>query len=242
MADEEKSKKAGELFKEYVKRGDKQQSKSILSNLAFGFAITLIPILYLIALLFYGAGGFNPCDDEHVDLKTPLFFALPLCGLLGLISGFGILRENMLGVIIILLGVSLLILFVLFLGDNIALVTCSPPELCTMSAGMICSSFYLSSATETLEITLLNGMQKTIVITNLSCSKDPNQFEDVEDVSLGLGKSQKFETSCNDETGNPSEFDYKERYSGKINVQYYFQDEGPEKLRKLSGNIVVKAD
>ncbi|MFH0818177.1 MAG: hypothetical protein V1909_06125, partial [Candidatus Micrarchaeota archaeon] len=63
-----------------------------------------------------------------------------------------------------------------------------PPEVCTMPAGMTCSKFYLKNGTTTsaecagpgdscANVTLVNGLQKTIVITAISISKKADQFD-----------------------------------------------------------------
>ena len=97
----------------------------------------------------------------------------------------------------------------------------------------------------------MNGLQKTIIITNMSCTKEPSQFEACDPVScrgvdkngltVYLGQPAYFYVSCNDETGNPMKFEPGDEFSGKINVEYYFENEGPSTKRKLSGNIYVKA-
>ncbi|MFH1448249.1 MAG: hypothetical protein ABIG39_05260 [Candidatus Micrarchaeota archaeon] len=145
----------------------------------------------------------------------------------------------------VVLVFGLLILFLIF----VLLIPCGPlsiceplpPDVCTMPAGMSCTKSYLPSETDNLEVTIVNGLQNTIVITNMSCSKNPNQIEDINDVTMKLGESHEFITRCNDENGISIDLEQGEAFSGRINVQYYFEDEGPDNLRKISGNIYVKA-
>ena len=59
---------------------------------------------------------------------------------------------------------------------------------------------------------------------------------------MKLGESKTFTTSCNDESGKPIDFDESETFTGKINIQYYFKDEGPTNLRRIIGNIQVNAN
>ncbi len=47
--------------------------------------------------------------------------------------------------------------------------------------------------------------------------------------------------SCNDENGKPMDFASGDVFSGKINIEYYFQGEGLSMKRRLIGNIYIKA-
>ncbi|MFH0817436.1 MAG: hypothetical protein V1909_02265, partial [Candidatus Micrarchaeota archaeon] len=128
-----------------------------------------------------------------------------------------------------------------------------PPEVCTMPAGMACTQLHLSSQTDTINISLVNGLQKTIVVTNISCTKNPSQFEKCDSnicvsydagiggikVPLG-GVSFRVYTTCNDEFGKPMSFEPGDSYNGKINLEYYFLDEGPLAKRKISGNVYAR--
>ena len=125
-----------------------------------------------------------------------------------------------------------------------------PYDVCTMPGGMTCSRFNLSPETDLLNVTLVNGLQKTIDITNVSCSKDLNQFEQCDafrcsdfsgdGVTVRLGSAFKALVTCNDESGKPMSFEPGDSYNGKINVEYYFLDEGPSAKRKLSGNVYAR--
>ena len=126
-----------------------------------------------------------------------------------------------------------------------------PPEVCTMPAGMGCQKSDLTSSSDLLNITLVNGLQQNIVITNISCSKNSAQSE-ICDSNRCAGFSGDGVTvsnkglfsalvACNDEIGNPIKFEPGDAFTGKINVEFYFQDEGSAAKRKMSGNIYVKA-
>ncbi|MFH0817199.1 MAG: hypothetical protein V1909_01045 [Candidatus Micrarchaeota archaeon] len=119
-----------------------------------------------------------------------------------------------------------------------------PPEVCTMPAGMTCQKFYIYGETGYAAITLVNGLQKTIVVTNASCTKQAAQFEpctsarcldwvSTNNLVVPLGSSFKLNISCNDENGNPISFYSGDDFSGRINIQYYFLDEGPQNSRKI---------
>ncbi len=124
---------------------------------------------------------------------------------------------------------------------------CQPPDVCTMPTGMSCVSDSLSQETNKLNITLVHGLEKTIIVTGITCTKDPNQFEpcDAErcpgfvegKLTVEKGKVAKFFVNCNDENGNPLRFNYRDAFIGKINVEYYFLGEDPSIKRTLSGNI-----
>ena len=141
-------------------------------------------------------------------------------------------------------------------------------EVCTMPAGMTCSKFYLQSGTATssattpctsadscANVTLVNGLQKTIVIMAISLSKNTNQYDDcfandircpgydatADGVIVPLGSSIKSFLPATDESGNPMAFIGGDDFSGKISVEYYFKDEGPLAKRKLSGNVYARA-
>ncbi len=120
----------------------------------------------------------------------------------------------------------------------------TPQEVCAMPAGMSCIDFYLSSETNILDITIVNGFQKPIVITNAVCSQDLSDYTsnwdygEIELPSLGL---QYLDLQCSDETGIPLDFDVDEPFTGRINIEYYFEEEGEEARRRISGNIYVVA-
>lgn len=115
------------------------------------------------------------------------------------------------------------------------------PEVCSMPAGMTCSKAYLSSETDTLNITLVNGLQKAIIITNMSCSKNYGHSEPVQEIEMATGQSDWFVMACSDENGKPMKFEQGDYYSGKINLEYYFFDEGPSAKRKIIGNLYTRA-
>ncbi len=124
-------------------------------------------------------------------------------------------------------------------------------EACLMPAGIDCHNFHLSSDTDKLEVTLENGLQKTIIITEIVCTKanltvdcsgvDCSPTAIPSGIEVAAANSSKFLIPCNDETGNAIYFGERDQYSGKIVVYYYFKEEGPEAKRKLIGNIYVKA-
>jgi hypothetical protein len=120
-----------------------------------------------------------------------------------------------------------------------------------MPAGIGCSMFYLSSETDKLNISLVSGLQKKIVVTGISCTKNQDQFEQCDaarcsgfsgdGVVVPGGISVYFVATCNDENGNPMKFEPGDDFSGKINIEYYFLDEGSGAKRRDSGNIYAKA-
>ncbi|MFH0818128.1 MAG: hypothetical protein V1909_05875 [Candidatus Micrarchaeota archaeon] len=140
----------------------------------------------------------------------------------------------------LLFGIAPVLFIIFSVSCFFGIGDCLPSELCTMPAGMTCSKSYLSSQTDTINVTLVNGLQKTIVITNISCSKNPSQFEPTKETTVSLGSAASFTTTCNDDTGDLLKFEPGDLYSGKINVEYYFQDEGPGAKRKISGNVYAR--
>ncbi|MFH0817371.1 MAG: hypothetical protein V1909_01935 [Candidatus Micrarchaeota archaeon] len=149
--------------------------------------------------------------------------------------------------------VVLIVVLVLLLGALIYLGGFSPtraPELCQMQVGMTCSKSYLSVSTDTLDITLINGLAKSIIVTGISCTKNRDQIESCDSarcpgfsgdgVITPLRSSFKALITCNDEAGNPMKFELGDEFSGKINVEYYFRDEGPGTPKKHTGNIYIK--
>ncbi|MFH1447614.1 MAG: hypothetical protein ABIG39_02015 [Candidatus Micrarchaeota archaeon] len=120
-----------------------------------------------------------------------------------------------------------------------------PPEVCTMPAGMTCPKSYLSSAADQLNVTLVNGLQKSITITNVTCTKDPSNYSGgwavASQMNASLGQAININLKCADELGLPLSFDVGDSLSARINVQYYFKDEGINNLRRISGNVFAKA-
>ena len=124
-------------------------------------------------------------------------------------------------------------------------------EVCTMPAGMSCPKSDLSSSSDLLNVTLVNGLKKNIVITNISCSKDSMQSEPCDSnrcagfsgdgVTVPLGGSFNALVTCNDDKGKAMTIDQGDAYSGRINLEYYFQDEGSRAMRKIRGNLYIKA-
>ena len=106
---------------------------------------------------------------------------------------------------------------------------------------MSCAKLSLSSETGNLNIALVNGLQKTIVITNMSCTKDPSQFEPIQETKMLNGQSVSFFITCNGENGKALTFDQGDAFSGKINLEYYFEEDGPGVKRKLIGFVFKKA-
>jgi hypothetical protein len=134
-----------------------------------------------------------------------------------------------------------------------AIITCSGPDVCTMPAGMSCTTAYLYAAGDNMSVTLVNGLQKTIVVTGIAATRaDKTHVEacgsagaicsgTATEVTMALGQSNKFGLYLYDESGVRMFFTPGDGFSGKINVQYYFKDEGPGAVRTLSGNVYAKA-
>ena len=208
-------------------------------------SLKYIPILLIVlgVLLVFS----YPLGAVNVDIGFYIIFlGLILLALSALSDFFSGKRREALGTFY---GFAILFVFVLVILYIPR--TTLPSGPCSMPAGMICASSYLSSQTDRLNITLVNGLQKTIIIIGMSCTKDSNQFEPCEPVrcrgkdkigiTVPLGSSANFYVSCNDESGNPMKFEQGDAFSGKINVEYYSEDGGLSNPRKLSGNIYVKA-
>ena len=131
--------------------------------------------------------------------------------------------------------------FMLVLLTGIAF-SLNPSAVCAMPAGMTCVNAYLSSETDTLNITLVNGLQKTIVITNMSCTKSISYSEPVHEIEMALGQSSWFVMACSDENGKLMKFEPTEDFSGRINIGYYSKNEGKNASRKISGDVYIRTD
>jgi hypothetical protein len=156
------------------------------------------------------------------------------------------LKKNPLLVIALLVVLAVLALFVIVVVLAVLFYVgvfnvSPPPEICTFPVGMQCVSSHLSADTDKLEITVISGLQTPIIITNVSCAKTSDKLAEISQVRLATAQRASFSISCTDETGNPINFQQGDTYSGKINVQYYFEAEGPSALRRMSGNIYAKA-
>jgi len=194
-------------------------------SLFFGVAPTLILFVILPTLLLYGL-------LRHIKSKKPIFYSmLTACLLIFIIwslmcLGFGPVCFCP--------------------GSGIPCDATTRPvggyrEFCQMPAGMNCMKAYLSSQTDKLDITLNNGWPKDIVVTNISCTKNESQYEAIDAILIPLGEFHSFTLTCNDENGSQINFEQGEAYGGKINVQYYLNDEGPSMFRLANGQITVKA-
>ncbi len=124
----------------------------------------------------------------------------------------------------------------------------NPPEVCTMPAGMSCTKSYLSSTGDNVSITLVNGLQKTINVTNFSVTKNPNEYAACTvarcggtGASMQIGEAHTFTVQPTDENSAVLSFDQGEAFSGKVNLIYYFKDEGAANIRRISGNIYARA-
>ena len=153
-------------------------------------------------------------------------------------------NKLLLGIIIlVVLGILLIPATVIVLAGllYIGIFNVPAPEVCTMPLGMACTEAHLSAEVDRLEITLENSLPKAIVITQMSCTKKPNQIEDTQKTTMQVGQSQSFLIACNDENGKPINFEKGDAFSGNINLQYYFDAEGPTLMRRVVGNIYAKA-
>ncbi len=142
----------------------------------------------------------------------------------------------------------------------------NPPEVCTMPAGMSCPKSYLRAGTAPatattdcaaangcMNATFVNGLQKTIVVTNVSITKNANSFDACTSavrcinwvsgtgVTVPLGSQFSVMLPVTDENGVPMAISSGDAFSGKINIVYYFKDEGASATRKITGNVYAKA-
>ncbi len=123
------------------------------------------------------------------------------------------------------------------------------PEVCMMPAGINCQKTYLSSANDNIDVTLVNGLQKSIAVMEMKCTQEsaPTAFDEVKvdgtDLAVSMGQAFSPETAldCYDSTGAAATFDNGEQYSGKLYIRYYFKDEGSGSPRTIVGTITVKA-
>ncbi len=141
----------------------------------------------------------------------------------------------------------------------------NPPELCTMPAGMSCTNSYLRAGTAPatattdcgtddgcMNATFVNGLQKTIVVTNVSVSRNLNSFDGCASaarctgfasggVTVPLGTRFSVMLPVTDENGVPMAISSGDAFNGKINIVFYFKDEGASATRKITGNVFARA-
>jgi len=143
----------------------------------------------------------------------------------------------------------------------------NPPEVCAMPTGISCAKSYLKSgdtgytaAGSRLDVVLVNGLQKTIVITGVACTKNQtnvlpcintgfsataNNCTAYDSAAAGaivpLGASVTLQLKCTDEDGNVLPITSVDTFNGRINVRYYFKDEDASNVRLLSGNVFAQA-
>ena len=206
-----------------------------------GILLLLIPWILTCCLILFGV---STCGQD-----TWFWFLVPLSAfLIPALNNvnYSIIKNKPTKKYFFILVSSLTLIILGIIAPLIFLVDAhlcyaNPQHICAMPSGMTCSRSYLSSSSDFLNITIVNGLQKAIIITNVSCTKDRNQFEPVPEIEAEVGEAGEFLISCNDDIGRPLTFESGDTYSGKINIGYYFQDENPGSKRKLSGYIYEKA-
>ncbi|MCX6777791.1 MAG: hypothetical protein NT157_02805 [Candidatus Micrarchaeota archaeon] len=118
-----------------------------------------------------------------------------------------------------------------------------PPEICTFSPGITCKTFYLKAAK--VNLTLTNGLQKPITITNATCTQQSDvgamtwspAFAPVLAVGVG-GDAIVPAVDCRNGVGTPytaAELPAGAGYSGKVCISYYFTAEGVTMPRIICG-------
>ncbi|MFH1448252.1 MAG: hypothetical protein ABIG39_05275 [Candidatus Micrarchaeota archaeon] len=204
-----------------------------------------IVLSFIFSILFAIVIVSCPHDENWKFWTYATFVLFGLSFIIALITNMLLFAEVYVksGIRAGILSLTIVIVVIGYLG----LFSCGgPPEVCTMPAGMTCPKSYLSSESDTLKITLVNGLAKKMIVSSVSCTKDPEQYgkrsyNPYADVTMGIGESHDFELVCTDKAGSPLGFEQGESYSGRINIEYYFEDEGVDNLRTLSGNIFVVA-
>ncbi len=86
-----------------------------------------------------------------------------------------------------------------------------------------------------------NPRDKALILTMYESGCRIGQSFDGEGITVKLGQAVDFNVNCNDEKGNPIKFEQGDSFTGKINIEYYFNDEGPNAKRKITGNIYACA-
>jgi hypothetical protein len=124
-----------------------------------------------------------------------------------------------------------------------------PPETCMFSPGLSCKTFYLPSGTDHLALTVVNGLQKPITVTDVSCSQQttPSYTTFVAAKTANVGGEftvvEADAVSCLSSAvaSTPIAFAAGDTYSGKVYLKYYFTSEGSTSPRVIQGTIYVKA-
>ncbi|MCX6778573.1 MAG: hypothetical protein NT157_06895 [Candidatus Micrarchaeota archaeon] len=195
-------------------------------------------LLLLLAIIPTFRG--DRCCVRLAENSGYLVFFLVALGVVIVIGIFLVRNKHEMQGLLLILGASLLLLYGILYAGMFG--CCDIPEACAMPPGMVCRSYSLNGNTDRLNIELVNGLQKSIIVTKLSCTQDPSQYEDTVDIRLGVGEAHEWEVTCNDARGEPKSFETMERFSGKINLEYYFEEEGPWAPRNLTGMIYVEAN
>ncbi len=150
--------------------------------------------------------------------------------------------------LLIVIAIAVVVVFLMIFGV-VALAamfylgasTEKPPETCSMPVGVDCSSAYLDGNTNTLSLILENSLPKKIVVTGAACTKSFNDYAESEETVMGVGEKHAFYLKCTDASGTPLSFEKDDRFTGRINIMYYFQEEGPDHKRRISGNLYAVA-
>jgi hypothetical protein len=210
---------------------------------------TLGPLLAVISMVLV----FIPCLGNILLLVISLYMIYLNAVAIQVAHGFSLLKAIVTVIVIpalIMLVIVVVLAMLLYVGLFNLSQSMSNMEMCTMPVGITCAKASLSSYTDKLDVTLVNGLQKTIVVTGIDCTAglggatpcNPESCPGFSGggVTVDADESADFMTTCQ-KTDGTEDFGPGEVYAGKLNVEYYFKEEGSGAKRRMTGNIISKA-
>jgi hypothetical protein len=222
-----------------------------LPILIIGFMVVLArkeknkTILYLavatLASVILYVAFYNPCGLSPFSILSMLLFAIVFLAF----SGMAI-RTRKSDYILIAISLALIVLVNVFLEGSIT-DRCSgkTPDLCLFQAGLQCTSFRLSAANDTVDLTIVNGYQQEIRITNATCQvqglngawaqySPPITISPQQSAKLTVDNI--YDTDSSKMNFNPGDI-----FLGKCVVIYYYTSEGPSSIRRNTADVKLTA-
>ncbi len=202
-------------------------------------AATIAVISEVVSLFFY-----NICTRLTSPLASLLLFIIVGALIVVVISVVLLLFKNERYNAIKLFVVLFVIILVVALDNTRFSMGCEGGRLfdiCVFQPVLQCSSFKLSAVGDTTSITIMNGYQQEISITNATCQTQGfggmwTQYSTP--ITILAQQSAKLTIdNLYDGSGSKLYFNDGDIFSGKCVVEFYFVSEGPGRVRRNTADV-----
>jgi len=187
-----------------------------------------------------GAVVFNtPCQPASIFFLVSL--AVFLIGLAT--SVILVLMHEKVQYVIIDICLVIIVLGYVYLGTGCGY---GPRDLCQFQVGLMCSAFRLDASDGTADLTIINGYQEKINITRAACRQQgiPTTWDDYSSSPYSVSAQQSVTINVaeiQDGNGYGVSFQEGDIYTGKCVVEFYYVEEGPEKIRRNTADVKFTA-